>query len=246
MEKKGIKIDHASMGYKTRGKELIVLNDIDLQLNSGELIGIAGINGSGKSTLIRSICGLQSLLKGSIFVRDKNINNLSREERAKLISVVLTEKVGGFNLNCYDAVAMGRIPYTNLFGALEEADKRVIEHSINECGLHEHQHKLLNELSDGLFQKTMIARCLAQETDIMLLDEPGAFLDYAAKHDLFRKLKKLAEVDSKCILISSHELDLLIKYCTKILLVNEKTIELIPVKDALSHKTFQLISGGYL
>lgn len=246
MEKKGIQINNADLGYKTQRNELVILKKISLQLNAGELIGIAGINGSGKSTLIRTISGLQPLLNGSVFVGGKNINSISREERAKLISVVLTEKIGGFNLNCYDAIAMGRIPYTDLFGTLTEVDKKIIERSINECGLQEHRNKLLNELSDGLFQKTMIARCLAQETDIMLLDEPGAFLDFAAKHELFGRLKKLSELNTKCILISSHELDLLLKYCSKILLVNERGIELIPVQEALANKTFRLISGGYL
>ena len=246
MEKKGIEISNANMGYKTQENELVILKNISLHLTAGELIGIAGINGSGKSTLIRTICGLQPLLNGSVSLSGKQIDSIEREERAKIISVVLTEKIGGFNLSCYDAIAMGRMPYTNLFGALGEEDKRIIERSINECGLQEHRNKLLNELSDGLFQKTMIARCLAQETDIMLLDEPGAFLDYAAKHELFGRLKKLSELNNKCILISSHELDLLLKYCSKVLLVNESGVELIPVQEALANKTFRLISGGYL
>lgn len=246
MEPKFIHIDQASLGYKSHGKVLPVLKNISLELEAGDFIGIAGINGSGKSTLIRTVCGLQPLLNGSIKIKGLEVNEISREERARLLSVVLTEKIGGFNLTCYDAVAMGRIPYTNLFGTIQEEDRKIIERAISECGLEDHQHKLLNELSDGLFQKTMIARCLAQETDIMLLDEPGAFLDFAAKHELFDKLRKLSELKKKCILISSHELDLLLKYCTKILLVNEQHIELIPVQIARTNKTFQFISGGYL
>lgn len=243
---KSISIIQADFGYKKSRNESILLKQISLELEYGELIGIVGINGSGKSTFIRSLCGLQPLLQGKIKMDQKDISELRKNEIATIVSVVLTEKISGFNLTCYDAVAMGRIPYTDLFGNLKAEDRSRIDDALQACGLLDHQHKLLSELSDGLFQKTMIARCLAQETNVMLLDEPGAFLDYAGKHDLFEKLKNLSKVDKKCILISSHELDLLLKYCTKILMLQDQSIQLIRTDEALSNQTFRNISGGYL
>ncbi len=122
----------------------------------------------------------------------------------------------------------------------------VICKAISACGIIEHQHKLLSELSDGLFQKTMIAKSIAQQTPIMLLDEPSAFLDYASKHELFRLLKTLCADQKKCVIVSSHDLDLILKYCNKVLLVKDASATLIPTDLARGHEIFTELSGGYL
>lgn len=241
-----IKINNATFGYKKNNHETEILKNVNLAFSPGDFIGVAGLNGSGKSTLLRSLCGLLPVLKGEVLINNKLPNEIPYNELARQISIVLTEKISGFNLTSFDAVASGQLPYTNLFHQIKAEHLQIINQAILTCGLKEHQHKLLSELSDGLFQKTMIAKCIAQQTSIMLLDEPTAFLDYASKHELFRLLLKLTVEDRKCILVSSHDLDLVLKYCNKVLLVKNETVELVNVSEARGHKIFTELTGGYL
>ncbi|MDX2172497.1 MAG: ABC transporter ATP-binding protein [Bacteroidota bacterium] len=240
-----IKISNATLGYKKGNQSVEVLNNISLNLKTSDFIGIVGLNGSGKSTLLRTLCGLLTPLSGKVLINEKSITEQSTQEVSKQISVVLTERISGFNLTCYDAVAAGQLPHTNLFNTLAEENLKQITNAITVCGLVNHQHKLLNELSDGLFQKTMIAKCVAQQTPIMMLDEPSAFLDYASKHELFLLLKKFASKEEKCVLVSSHDLDLVLKYCTKLLLIANSSAELIEISDAQKNPIFKELSGGY-
>jgi len=241
-----IQIIKADFGYKKNNRHIEILKQINLQFNTGDFIGIAGLNGSGKSTLLKTICGLLPLLNGQIYIDEIPLSEISNSELAKKVAIVLTDKISGFNLTSFDAVAAGQLPYTNLFNKLEAENLAVVNKAIETCGIKEHHHKLLSELSDGLFQKTMIAKCLAQQTPIMLLDEPSAFLDYASKHELFLLLKNLANEQKKCIMVSTHDLDLILKYCNKILLVRNSTVELISVSEAKTNPIFKELSGGYL
>jgi len=241
-----ISLKKASLGYKKSGQEISILMDLNLDFFAGDFVGIVGLNGVGKSTLLKSIGNILPALSGEILIEGKPNRNFTLSQLAKKIALVLTEKVGGFNLTSFDLVAAGQIPYTNAFNHLTAEHLKVIQAAIEVCGLKEHDHKLLNELSDGLFQKTVIAKALAQQTPIMLLDEPGAFLDYASKHELFILLKKLTEMENKCVLVSSHDLDLLVKYCTKLLVISAKSVELINTSEALENKTFLEIGGGFL
>ncbi len=245
-KKECIILKDAALGYKTSNATISVLKNINLAFYPGDFVGIVGINGVGKSTLLKSLCGLLPILEGDILIDQKPITELLLNELAKKIAIVLTEKIGGFNLTAYDAIASGQMPYTNSFNRLEKENLAIIDLAINTCGITTHQHKLLNELSDGLFQKTIIAKALAQQTPIMLLDEPSAFLDYASKHDLFILLKKLADEENKCILVSSHDLDLLLKYCTKLLVISDTSTELISVSEAKTNKAFLEIGGGFI
>ncbi len=247
MEKKRCMVlKDATLGYKKSDADIPVLKNVDLNFYSGDFIGIIGLNGVGKSTLLKSLCGLLPVLSGEVLIEERKVSELLLKDLAKKIAIVLTEKIGGFNLTTYDAVAAGQMPYTNSFNRLEKENLEIINAAIKTCGIEAHQHKLLNELSDGLFQKTIIAKALAQQTPIMLLDEPSAFLDYASKHDLFLLLKKLSEEENKCILVSSHDLDLLLKYCTKLLIVSNNYIELIGVAEAKTNKAFVEIGGGFI
>lgn len=240
-----ILIQDATIGYKKSKAEIAVLKHLNLSFSGGELVGIVGLNGTGKSTFLKTLCGLLPLLQGKILIGEKNIQDLSLNELAKKISIVLTEKIGGFNLTAYDIVSAGQMPYTNAFNKLEEKNNAIIQSAVEVCGIAEHQHKLASELSDGLFQKTVIAKSLAQETPVMLLDEPTAFLDYASKHDLFLLLKNLAEKENKSILVSSHDLDLLLKYCHKLLVISNGNAELISVSEAKQNAAFMKIAGGF-
>jgi len=241
-----ISIRNATMGYNKSGRPIDVLKELHLNFYPGDFIGIIGLNGVGKSTLLKSCCALLPLMSGEINIDGHLLNNISLEDLAKKIALVLTDKIGGFNLTVYDVVASGQMPYTDSFHRITEDNRKAIESAMNSCGVKKYQRQLIDELSDGLFQKTIIAKALAQDTPILLLDEPTAFLDYASKHDLFLLLKKLAEQENKCVLASSHDLDLTLKYCNKLLIVNECNAELIPVSEARWNEGFKKIGGGYI
>ncbi len=243
---KKIELRAAGLGYKKAGRNIAILKDLDLDFYAGDFVGIVGLNGVGKSTLLKSLCGLLPVLEGQIYIDGKNISEISLAELSKKIAIVLTEKIGGFNLTTYDVVAAGQIPYTNSFHQLRPENVAIIHSAIKACGIKEHTLKPVNELSDGLFQKTIIAKALAQQTPVMLLDEPSAFLDYASKHDLFLLLKKLAGEENKCVLVSSHDLDLIIKYCNKLVVISPLSVDVISVEDARQNKAFMQIGGGFL
>ena len=244
--KQRIKISDVQLGYKKSGQIVQVLKDLNLTFDASQLVGIVGLNGVGKSTLLKSIAGLLPLLKGEILIDGIEVNDDAYVVLAKKVAVVLTEKFGGFNLTVSDVVQAGMMPYTNALNQLNAEQIKVVEEAIKLCGLQHHQHRFLEELSDGYFQRTVIAKALAQQTDVILLDEPTAFLDYAAKHDLLIMLKRLCEEAQKCILISSHDLDLLLKYCHKLLVITEDDICCIPVEEAKTNEAFKQIAKGYL
>jgi iron complex transport system ATP-binding protein len=241
-----ISIKNATMGYKKSGCDIAVLQNLNLEFFPGDLVGIVGLNGIGKSTLLKTIIGLLPLISGSIFIKGVLIKDVPIQDLAKEISIVLTEKVGGFNLKTFDVVASGQMPYTDTFNHLNADHYTIIDAAIKRCGLSNYSSQLVNELSDGLFQKTMIAKALAQQTPIMLLDEPSAFLDYASKHDLFLLLKELCDEQKKCILVSTHDLDLLLKYSTKLLVISDDKIELILTAEAHQNASFKRIGGGFI
>jgi iron complex transport system ATP-binding protein len=243
---RSITISGVDLGYHKSGQEIRILKNVQLDFSPGDFIGIVGLNGVGKSTLLKGICGLLPTLKGQILLNGKDLSRLSLEEVSKQVSVVLTEKVNGFNLTTYDLVAAGQMPYTNSFHQLKEEHKKIIEAAIEACGIREHQDKGLNELSDGLFQKASIARAIAQQTPTILLDEPSAFLDYASKHKLFILLKQLAMDERKTILVSSHDLELVMKYCSRIVIIQPNLIELVSITDAKNNAAFRELGGGYL
>ena len=245
-ERPSINLNHVRLGYKKPGVVLNVLNDIHLEFHSGDFVGVVGLNGTGKSTLLKTMCGLLPPLSGEVLIDGVTLSKLPLIELAKKVAIVLTEKIRGFNLTAYDAVAAGQMPYTDSFNRLGTTHMEVIEKAIVASGIKNHKHKLLNELSDGLFQKTMIAKALAQQTPFILLDEPTAFLDYASKHDLFILLKQLCDTEDKCALVSCHDLDLLLKYCDRLLVLADGNAELIAVSEALQNKNFMAIAGGYL
>lgn len=242
----GIDIKNAQLGYNTSHEPVVVLESLNLSLQPGQLVAIAGMNGTGKSTLLKSIGGLLPILEGDITVNGVSVKSAHQNDLAKKISLVLTEKIGGFNLTCFDAVAAGQMPYTNAFHQLKEENLKIIREAIETCRLGAHSGKALHELSDGLFQKTMIARALAQQTPLMLLDEPTAYLDYASRHELFLLLQELALQRKKCILVSSHDLDLVLKYCDTILVVHDKRAELVTASEALKNEAFIAIGGKHL
>ncbi len=203
------------------GYEKPLQKAFDFNATKGQFIGLVGSNGVGKSTFLRTLANLQPTLSGSIQVNNQHLSNLTALQLAQRLTIVTTSKIHGFNLTCKDVVASGRAPYTNWLHQVTVKDEAIINEAIERCHLQLHQTKLIETLSDGLYQKTMIAKALTQQTEIILLDEPSAFLDYSSKHDLFAMLKQLSEQDNKLVIISSHDLEFVKTYCTHICIMDE-------------------------
>ena len=216
-----IDLQNLEIGYKIKRKTNSVFKNLTANFEAGELVGLIGDNGIGKSTLLKTLTGYLEPLNGTILIQNKNINLFSFQELATLISIVTTEKIGGFNLTVYDVVALGRTPYLSLFGKLTTNDEAIIEYSLTNLSISHLKNKLMDELSDGQRQKVMIAKSLAQQTPIIILDEPTAFLDYTSKHKLFEDLKNLCLNEKKLIIVSSHDIDLMQKYITNSLHLKE-------------------------
>lgn len=241
-----LNISNLSIGYASNKQTTIVYKAISANFTSGMMVAVIGKNGLGKSTLLRTIAGLQEKLEGEINFDGKGLDRLSKQQIAKMIAVVLTEKVGGFNLTVADLVSMGRVPYTNAFNHLQSEDTKIINDCISICGLTEHKLKPVSELSDGLFQKAMIAKGLAQQTSILLLDEPTAYLDFPSKHQLFELLKKVTLEENKCIIASSHDIELVLKYASHLLIMSENNeFEFIESSSYKSSELFKKVTNGY-
>ena len=221
-----IDIKHLEIGYTDKRKNISVFKNINLTLSAGNLIGLMGDNGIGKSTFLKTLTGNLAPLSGEIVLNSTNINNYSAQQLAQLLSIVITEKVGGFNLTVWDVVASGRTPYISIFGKLNAEDEGIVNSTLQQLNLEPLKDKLIDALSDGQRQKVMIAKSLAQQTPIIVLDEPTAFLDYTSKHLLFHTLKKLCVEQNKLIIVSSHDIDLMKQYITKsITMTTENKLE---------------------
>jgi len=218
-----------SIGYKN----LTVASEISFDTLSGELIGIVGINGIGKSTLLRTLGKIQPELSGSISINGQPLDSLNTATLASKISVVLTESIASKNLTVQELIALGRQPYTNWIGTLTEQDQTKITEAIQMLQLEDLANKKCFELSDGQLQRVLIARALAQDTSIILLDEPTTHLDLYHKVQILKLLKSITEKTKKTILFTSHEIEMVLQLCDKMLLLNEtssffgKPIELI-------------------
>ena len=210
-----IELKNLEIGYNTKNKNSSVYKNINLSVHAGDLVGLIGNNGVGKSTLLKTIMGNLQPLQGEIIINQKHSNQFSIQELAQHISIVITEKIGGFNLTVWDVVSSGRTPYINVFAKLTDADETIVNASLEQLNLTALKHNLIDELSDGQRQKVMIAKSLAQQTPIIILDEPTAFLDYNSKHQLFSVLQKLCIEQHKLIIVSSHDLDLMNQYVSK-------------------------------
>lgn len=197
-----------SIGYDLKKGAKEIAKNIDIELRKGEIACLVGRNGIGKSTLLRTLCNMQENLGGQVFLENKQIEFFSRNELAKKISLVLTERIPSSNLSVYELIALGRQPYTNWIGKLLAEDINHINEAIKQSHLSELTKERCDRLSDGQLQRAMICRALAQNTDIIILDEPTAHLDVQHKIETFRLLKKIAHQLNRAILISTHEIQL--------------------------------------
>lgn len=216
-----LEVKNLNIGYFQKGKAKEIFIDLNFAIGKGELIGLVGSNGVGKSTLLKTIIGSLKPLGGEIVLDGKSLSSISEQELSKLISIVLTDKLGGFNLTVFDIVATGRIPYLNAFGQLKPEDVEVVNKSLDIIGVKHLSENFFDELSDGQKQKVLIAKSLAQETPLILMDEPTAFLDFESRLQLFILLKKLVKEQNMTVIISSHDLDVLFRNVDRVLYLND-------------------------
>ena len=213
-----------NIGYKTKKAAVAIAENLNLNLTSGKLISLIGANGIGKSTLLRTITGIQQPLSGNVFLKDKNINTYNPLELAQNLSVVLTEKLPPSNLSVFELVALGRQPYTNWIGTLTPTDIEKVQEAMQLTQIEHLATKRHYEISDGQLQKVLIARALAQDTPLIILDEPTTHLDLLHKVSLFKLLKKLTHETQKCILFSTHDIDLAIQLSDEMIIMTPETV----------------------
>jgi len=206
-----LKIENLSVGYMGRKENTVVASNINFEATQGQLIGIVGANGIGKSTLLRTLAGMQPELGGTMHLHSKLLSTLSHLDIAREVSVVLTEMPASKNLTVLEMVSLGRQPYTNWIGKLTGKDKEIVNHALEATETQKLSEKKCFELSDGQLQRVAIARALAQDTPIIILDEPTTHLDLYHRAYVLKMLKNLTAQQNKTILFSTHEIDLAIQ-----------------------------------
>ena len=221
-----LKTENLTIGYQSKKAQTIVASNIDIAIEKGKLITILGKNGIGKSTLLRTISKVQEPLNGSVFINKKNIKNYTNKELSSALSLVLTERLPESQITVFELVALGRQPYTNWIDKLSDLDLEKIYWAIEQTEIQHLKEKFFYELSDGQLQRVLIARALAQDTDIIILDEPTAHLDLHHTIKIFSLLKKLVDETSKTILMSSHEVNLCIQFANEIILFTDDKVHI--------------------
>lgn len=234
MKQNTIHIKDLSIGYPGKGEVKVVAGHINAGINSGELTCLLGANGIGKSTLLRTLSAFQPKLSGEIFIQGKEIEQYKDKELSMAISVVLTEKCEVRNMTVTELVGLGRTPYTGFWGTLDEDDKRIVERSISLVKIEKLADRMVHTLSDGERQKVMIAKALAQETPIIFLDEPTAFLDFPSKVEMMQLLHRLSRQTNKTIFLSTHDLELALQIADKIWLMDKMNGVIIGTPEDLS------------
>ncbi len=209
------------IGYSAKRAERCIAAGLDLELKPGAFICLLGPNGSGKSTLIRTLAGMQPPLRGELTLGDRRFRRIAPRERARRISVVLTEATPPGMMHAYSFVSLGRHPYSGWLGGLAASDRVKIEEAFGAVGAEALAPRLVSELSDGERQKIAIARALAQEAQVMLLDEPTAFLDLPRRVELMQILRNLAHQREMALLLSTHDLDLALRFADRLWLFSE-------------------------
>ncbi|WP_456461002.1 ABC transporter ATP-binding protein [Lutibacter sp.] len=233
-----IKTNNLSIGYTSRKEVNTIASNLNIQLKKGNLVCLLGKNGIGKSTLLRTLTKVQPALNGEIFINNQNLNTLNNLYLSKSLSLVLTERLPESNLSVFELVALGRQPYTNWVGKLTNKDLQFINTALEQTNTTHLMHSKYYELSDGQLQKVLIARALAQNTDLIILDEPTAHLDLHHTLETFTLLKQLATNFNKTIIVSTHEINLALQLADELWLMAPSSF--------VSGKTDALIDNNYI
>ena len=218
-----LKSTDLSIGYFNKKKQHIVAEKINFEIDKGALVCLLGKNGIGKSTLLRTISKVQPKIAGELYIDNKTIESISTQDLSKKMSLVLTERIPESNLTVYELIALGRQPYTNWIGTMTTKDKKHIEKAIELVHIEDLRYQKCDELSDGQLQKVMIARSLAQNTKLIILDEPTAHLDIHHKMEVFNLLQTLVNDLQKTVIISTHEVQLALQLANELWLLNDQS-----------------------
>ena len=219
----------------------MIADNINFTLGKGELVAVSGANGIGKSTLLRSISGVQSILNGEVVLDAKNLKSYSPVELASKLSIVLTEPLPTSNLTVNELVALGRQPYTNWLGTFTQTDTKHIEEALKLISIFHLKDKKCFELSDGQLQKVMIVRALAQDTPLIILDEPTTHLDIYHKAYILKLLKTITRETGKTIIFSSHEIELAIQLCDLMLVMTPDGISFGDPCELIKNNVFSTL-----
>ena len=236
-----IQLQNISLGYDTKH---LLLDNVSTTVTCGTTTALIGRNGTGKSTLLRAIIDSEPLKHGSILINNADIQQINPQQLSQLVAFVTTERIRIANLSCRDVVALGRAPYTNWIGRMQPEDEAIVMQSLEKVGMASYALRTMDKMSDGECQRVMIARALAQQTPVILLDEPTSFLDMPNRYALCRLLADLAHEENKCIIFSTHELDIAQSLCDTIALIDSPNMHHLPTPEMISsghiEKLFQM------
>lgn len=227
-----------SIGYRQKKKKLVIASNINLEIIQGTLVALLGKNGIGKSTLLRTLSRVQKSLSGSVLLHNKEITRYTNTEWATHVSLVLTERLPESQLTVFELVALGRQPYTNWVDALSGTDMEKIAWAMEITEIGHLKERLFYELSDGQLQRVLIARALAQDTDVIILDEPTAHLDIHHTIKIFTLLQKLVTSTDKTVLISTHEVNLAIQFASQFILMDKQQCHSGDLQKLIQQKAF--------
>ncbi|BDR64317.1 ABC transporter ATP-binding protein [Clostridium tetani] len=229
-----------SVGYESK----IVVKDININLIKGEILCLLGPNGAGKTTILRTVSKLLDPIKGTVYIEGENIQDVANKELSKKMSVVLTNKFNGGLMTVFNVVAMGRYPYTGFFGYLSDKDIEKIMEALKIVNAEDIKECYFDELSDGQKQKVLVARALAQEPQVIVLDEPTTHLDIKHRLELIEILKRLTKERKITVILSLHEIDMALKSCDKVALVNKGNIIVYGTpEDVVDEKGIEKLYG---
>ena len=217
-----IHLENLSIGYRAKHSPKVVVSGLSADIGGGELTCLLGANGVGKSTLLRTLSAFQPKLGGHIYIIGKELEEYADRDLARLLGVVLTERPDVHNLSVEDIIGLGRSPYTGFWGTLHQEDREAVARAAALVGIEPLLGRMADTLSDGERQKVMIAKALAQETPVILLDEPTAFLDFPSKVEIMRLLHRLSRDAGKAVFLSTHDLDLALQLADRIWLLDKE------------------------
>ena len=243
-----IELENLSVGYEqSGGTPLEILKGINFSATQGEMVALIGCNGIGKSTLLRTLAGFQNYFSGKIKINNNELSQVGAKEMARIMSFVSTENIRVANMTVFDLVAFGRFPYTNWMGRLTENDRREVDEAIKKVGLRGFENRQITRISDGERQRAMIARAVAQDTPVIFLDEPTAFLDVSNKYEIFHLLQVLTKERGKTIVLSTHDLNIALREVDKLWIVTEEgTFQGAPEDAVLNGWLGQLFKNEHI
>ena len=236
-----VSCENISIGYSSKKQTTVVAQNVSLSLKRGQLISLIGANGIGKSTLLKTLTGIQKPISGTVLLNNSNVHKLEATELAKNLSVVLTEKLPPSNLTVFEIIALGRQPYTNWIGNLSDDDIAKVNEAMELTQITHLAEKKYYKISDGQLQKVLIARALAQDTPLIILDEPTTHLDLLHKVSLLKLLKKLTQETQKCILFSTHDIDMAIQLSDEMIVMTPETVIQDKPSNFIANGTFNTL-----